>query len=1594
MNTSTLSRIVGGIICAGTLLTSGLVTSQTSNGDPPDNDIGGNDSPEGVSSGFNGMVNTACAYDPYTGNAQRVIQDIVVPGAAGAYGLGWTRFYNSRDPDVTTPMGVGWRHSYLWSEDYLGGDIVHFPDGRVVDFNEATGISERLPAVGHLLLGDGGQVIFEAVPYTINGQQYARYRVKRIIDPYGLATVMDYESLGADDNGNETYRLLKITEPAGRYLKLGYFNGNLIGRVEAYDTQNNLTQSVDYAYTISNHQPGGPYWILTTATYNDGTSAQYTYQADNSSKRSAPGIPLLKTADDSRYHGPMHQIDYLFVAGDRIRGKIKSERKPGSNQAVSTLTFPANRVQNRVETRGDGYKRTFTYSGTGRVLSHTDFNNTYPASRLSYDTNNFLRSTKDALDHEIVYTHEPNIGQVTQVLRADGVSHVDLGYSDPNNPYYLTSRTDERNNATYFDRDGKNRVWQIRHPDGGIERFWYNEAFGKVQTHQRTNGAYEHFLYDSAGRLRTAWNPTATASWPPSSNEPHVSFDYYSTGHPWADRIYHVTDQRFNITEVEYDVNAAGQPVAGRGLVTKITHLADNSYVSFGYDAQGNLSWREDELRNRTSFGYDDYNRVVTMAPPGPAGPATFTYERAGAADPYLHTERAVHIGTDGAGVTVERIYDPNFRVKSIAQIDGTTTPPTTRYDYWNNGLLKTVHDPRNFNWTMSYTYTARNQVETVVDALQHRTVYHYDPAGNVDYADRPDSKRVTRSYDVMNRLQTLVEPLNASANKTTTFTYWSSGRVQTVEDNNHQITRFTYDYSDRQQYMFYPDNTFQQWDYNEVGVLQGYRTVGGKIQRFGADNRNRITATWWDPGDPTDHAYFEYDAASRMTRAWNDNSDIHRTYDTAGRLLAEEQRLPEPVGAKTVTYSRDPAGKKTALGLVGTPYQFAYHYDPIGRLDQILNVDNTAQGTSQSLWYQYSYDPASNVTQRYCPMNGVAQIYSRDELGRIDTLTVQKATEPQYGAVEPPPIAVAGSDPVVPVPTLPRPLSILVGLTNLTSSVGQTVPTVGTVLSSEQYVYDDNMPWLRAAQRTIGETSGQNDGFAYDYSGQLESASYSMWSGQATRSVNYSQDAMGNRSQVNDNGNVQGYSTNPNYRNQYVTAPAGSVNNGVEHEIAGYAGLSYTYRADQKLATVTGNGNSYTLAYDALGRCVKRTLNGNTIYYTYDGPNPIYEWKADGTRAGMNLYGQGNDEILLRGDYVVVPQGQGYFFQQNAQGSVTYLTGFSGEVIEKYRYDAFGTPTTLGPIRGSFNNRFKFTGREYQEAFGIYEYRNRAYHPGLGRFLSEDPLGFAAGDTNLSRYCGGDPVNFTDPSGLIDHNVGRHTFILIKPLEAMTRSFDPTTAFFRGAMDWGPFEQVMQYLGGGDHGRTGSSFSGFAGQGDPGGGGGQSALQRITDLVIGANSGAAWRAAVTEPWVEGPTGGFLPQSLAKGLLNVRGMIPANAAANGFHAWHAGSNAYLAQQLGLVGQPLIVLGGIFHETPLDWNSFKDEQRTQGTVNHVLDSATDIIANFVGMPMGYAQPGPAGIQAAIYYGNQVPGPTDHGKDYSYQGDPSEAWGPYQ
>jgi RHS repeat-associated protein len=63
--------------------------------------------------------------------------------------------------------------------------------------------------------------------------------------------------------------------------------------------------------------------------------------------------------------------------------------------------------------------------------------------------------------------------------------------------------------------------------------------------------------------------------------------------------------------------------------------------------------------------------------------------------------------------------------------------------------------------------------------------------------------------------------------------------------------------------------------------------------------------------------------------------------------------------------------------------------------------------------------------------------------------------------------------------------------------------------------------------------------------------------------------------------------------------------------------------------------------------------------------------------------------------------------------------------------------------------DRFQFDGMQFDQALGMYYDNARYYDPATGRFLSPDPMGFAAGDANLYRFTGNSPTNRIDTTGL-----------------------------------------------------------------------------------------------------------------------------------------------------------------------------------------------------------------------------------------------------
>src|SRR5438270_6295095 len=118
----------------------------------------GDDNPTGVAGTFNGNITTGCSYDPNTGNAMRVVDDIVVPGTVGAYPLKWTRFFNSHLTYSNSNIGGRWRFSYLDYGSPSGTSNATFPDGRVL--SDDYGVEEHLGTWNGktaIFMADGGK---------------------------------------------------------------------------------------------------------------------------------------------------------------------------------------------------------------------------------------------------------------------------------------------------------------------------------------------------------------------------------------------------------------------------------------------------------------------------------------------------------------------------------------------------------------------------------------------------------------------------------------------------------------------------------------------------------------------------------------------------------------------------------------------------------------------------------------------------------------------------------------------------------------------------------------------------------------------------------------------------------------------------------------------------------------------------------------------------------------------------------------------------------------------------------------------------------------------------------------------------------------------------------------------------------------------------------------------------------------------------------------------------------------------------------------------------------------------------------------------
>ncbi|MFZ0563339.1 MAG: RHS repeat-associated core domain-containing protein [Terriglobales bacterium] len=193
-------------------------------------------------------------------------------------------------------------------------------------------------------------------------------------------------------------------------------------------------------------------------------------------------------------------------------------------------------------------------------------------------------------------------------------------------------------------------------------------------------------------------------------------------------------------------------------------------------------------------------------------------------------------------------------------------------------------------------------------------------------------------------------------------------------------------------------------------------------------------------------------------------------------------------------------------------------------------------------------------------------------------------------------------------------------------------------------------------------------------------------------------------------------------------------------------SGKSYTWDYENRLvqAVVPGTG-TVSFKYDPFGRRIQKSGPLGTTNYLYDGmdtdANAIEELDGGGNVLSRFAQGPGIDRPLAE-----FAAGAATYYEQDGLGSVTSLSSGTGTIGNTYTYDSYGRLTAS---TGTLTNPFQFTGRDFDPETQLNFYRARYYDNSTGRFISEDPSQFDAGD-DFYVYVKNNPLIWIDPLGLV----------------------------------------------------------------------------------------------------------------------------------------------------------------------------------------------------------------------------------------------------
>ena len=527
-----------------------------------------------------------------------------------------------------------------------------------------------------------------------------------------------------------------------------------------------------------------------------------------------------------------------------------------------------------------------------------------------------------------------------------------------------------------------------------------------------------------------------------------------------------------------------------------------------------------------------------------------------------------------------------------------------------------------------------------------------------------------------------------------TCFAFDAAGNLADLTDANGNVTSFDDDERERVTDRTDPLLNAETFSYDGDGNLRFATDRKGQMIELQYDVVDRLIKKIMQPGEPEEVVRnISYDLVDNVTSIMDSDSSLAFTYDLLSRLeTASTVGAPvQPGVVLTATYDAN----NNRVSLDDPIGQSTFTYDALNRLTDLVTPSLPAQPIL------YTYDTLSRRTGVSLP-NGVDTSLTFDTAGRLTDISHV------LGGITSVSSFAYGHDNV-----------------NNRTSLTQTRPV--SVQTTLAYVYDD---LDRLTQATNPEVAAPDETFGYDPVGNRLNRD-----GQVVDSTFDGADRL-----IEDEQFCYVYDVNGNLSSKTAKV-ASACTGGI---------TSYTWDAEDRLERIDLPGGGFAeYRYDGLGRRIEKDVSGTITRYIYDGSAILLEY--DGSNVLLTRYTHGpeiDDPVMIERDLDAsgtFELTEIFFYHTDGLGSVTDLIDSTGAVARSLVYDSYGGITQ---DTGGVAQPFAYTGRELDAESGLYFYRARYYDPATGRFLSQDPIGFAAGDENLYRYVFNSPVNLIDPDG------------------------------------------------------------------------------------------------------------------------------------------------------------------------------------------------------------------------------------------------------